>query len=167
VYRAAVQTNRFRGNGKPQAIPSCCLPISAYSIERLEYRLQRIFGNPRTMIPDGEQCPRLRSGPIYLQNDLDIASRPCEADCVANDVFASASKGMRIGIPENDRTRRLMTHRFAQGLRFEIRIRRHFLDELAKFTSPLSPDENPASRRESVKSCPINRSILSISRSRR
>ncbi len=39
---------------------------------------------------------------------------------------------MRIGIPENDRTRRLKTHRFAQGLRFEIGISRHFLDELGE-----------------------------------
>jgi hypothetical protein len=52
AYRTAVQTNRFRGNGKPQAIPSRCLPISTYSIKRLKYRLERIFGNPRTMIPD-------------------------------------------------------------------------------------------------------------------
>src|SRR6266403_5645252 len=130
LYRAAVQTNRFRGNGKPQAIPSRCLPISAYSIERLKYCLERIFGNPRTMIPDGEQCPRLRSGLIDLQNDLDIASRPCEADRVANNVFTSASKGVRISIPENDRTGCLKTDGFAQGLCFEVAVRRHFLDEL-------------------------------------
>jgi hypothetical protein len=139
----AVQTNRFRGNGKPQAIPSRCLPFSAYSVKRLEYCLKRIFRNPGTMIPDREQCARLRSGPIDLQNNLDIASRPCEADRVANDVFTSASKSMRIGVSENGRTRRLKTYGFAQGLRFEIRIRRHFLDELGEIHVFFLPGRKP------------------------
>src|ERR1700686_3272976 len=130
TYRTAVQSNRFRGNGKPQTIPSRCFPVPVYSIERLKYRLERTFRNTRTVVPDRKQCPRFGSAPIDLQNDLDIASRPCEADCVANYVFTSASKGMSISIPENDRTGCLKTDGFAQGLCFEVAVRRHFLDEL-------------------------------------
>ena len=65
-----------------------------------------------------------------LQNNLDTASRSREADCVTNDVFASAPKGVGIGIPENDRTGCLKTDGFAKGLCFEVAVSRHFLDEL-------------------------------------
>jgi len=81
------------------------------------------------MVPDRKKCQRFWSAPIDLQNDLDIASRPCKADCVANNVFTGASEGMRISIPENDRTGCLKTDGFAQGLCFEVAVRRHFLDE--------------------------------------
>src|ERR1700687_2132412 len=128
--RTAVHSNRFGGNGKPQTVPSRCFPVPVYSIERLKYRLERTFRNPRTMVPDRKKCQRFWSAPIDLQNALDIVSRPCEADCVANNVCTSASEGMRISIPENDRTGCLKTDGFAQGLCFEVAVRRHFLDEL-------------------------------------
>src|SRR6267378_5643983 len=127
-----MQTNRFRSNGEPQTIPSRRFRVPVYSKEGLKYCLERIFRNPGTMVPDRKKCQRFRSSPIDLQNDLDIASRPCEADCVANNIFTSASKGMRIGIPENDRTGCLKADGFAQGLSFEVAVRGHFLDELSE-----------------------------------
>src|ERR1700730_8445662 len=132
TYGPVVQTNCFRSNGETQSIPSPCLPVSAYSIKRLKYLLERIFRSPRTMVPDRKECQRFRNASIDLQNDLDLAPRWREADCVANNVFTSASKGMRIGISDNDRSGCLKTDGFAQVLCFEVRISRHFLDELSE-----------------------------------
>src|SRR5258708_1864747 len=84
------------------------------------------------MVPDRKKSLPFRSAPIDLQNNLDVATWGCEADCVANNIFTSASKGMRISIPENDRTGCLKTHGFAQGLCFEVCISRNFLDELSE-----------------------------------
>src|ERR1700746_1023556 len=67
-----------------------------------------------------------------FKNNLDIASRPREADCVTNDVFAGASKGMGIGILENDRTGGMETDGFAESLCFEVAVGHHFLDELSE-----------------------------------
>ena len=50
--RTAVHANRFRSNREPQTIPSRCFPFPVYSIEGLKYCLERIFGNPRTVVPD-------------------------------------------------------------------------------------------------------------------
>jgi len=50
--RTAVHANRFRSNREPQTIPSRCFPFPVYSIEGLKYCLERVFGNPRTVVPD-------------------------------------------------------------------------------------------------------------------
>ncbi len=54
--RAAVHANRFRSNGEPQTIASRCFPFPVYSIEGLKYCLERVFGNPRTVVPDRKKC---------------------------------------------------------------------------------------------------------------
>src|ERR1700745_1186555 len=89
--RAAVHTNRFSSDGEPETVPSGRFRIPVDSIEGLEYCLESIFRHTRAMVPDRKNCQRLRSAAIDLQNDLDIASRSCEADGVANNVFTSAS----------------------------------------------------------------------------
>src|SRR5580693_770237 len=104
AYSSPMQTNCFKGNSKAKTISSGCFSVD--SDERLKDCLKRIFRNPRTMVPNGEKCQRFRRAPIDLQIYLDNGSRLGEADCIANDVFAGASKSMWIGIPENDRTLR-------------------------------------------------------------
>ena len=47
----AVHANRFRSNGEPQTIPPRCFLFAVYSIEGLKYCLERIFANPRTVVP--------------------------------------------------------------------------------------------------------------------
>src|SRR5580700_1604234 len=130
--RAAVHTNRLSSDGEPKTVPSRRFRIPVDLIERLEYCLESIFRYARAMIPDRKNCHRLRSSAIDLQSDLHIGSRPCEADCVANNVFTSASKGIPVSISENYRTASLETHGLAQRLCFEVAVSRCFLDELSK-----------------------------------
>src|SRR5260370_36499491 len=127
-----MQTNRFKSNGKTQTIPSCRFRTSAYSKKGLKDCLERIFWYPRAMVPDRKKNHRLGSAGVHFQNDLDAGSRLCEADCVANDVFTSASKGMWIRIPENHRTCCMESDGLAQRLCFEVAVSCRFLDEASE-----------------------------------
>src|SRR5580704_3840035 len=132
TYGTVVHTNRFRSDGEPETIPSRCFRVPVDSIEGLKYRLARIVWHPRAIVPNRENCQRFWKAPIDLQNDLDIGSRPREADCVANNVFTSTSERVTISIPQNNRACSLETHGFAEGLCFEVAVSCRFLDELSE-----------------------------------
>src|SRR5258707_641251 len=90
-YLSTVQPNRFRGHSQAKPVSSWCFRVFVDSEKGLKDCLERVFGNAQTMVPDREKCERFRCGSIDFQHDLNISSRFCEADRIANNVLTNAS----------------------------------------------------------------------------
>src|SRR5882762_2814583 len=72
--RTVVQTNRFRGNSKPETISVRPFLVSANSIKRFKDCLQRLIRHSWTVIPNSDNGKVLWRILIGFQNDFDIRS---------------------------------------------------------------------------------------------
>src|ERR1700722_3532865 len=109
---AAMHSDRLQSDGKAQSIAPFRALIVRHLNKWLKDCLQEFRGHPGPEVTNRKKSNRVECALIHFQHDLNIRPGWSEADCVADDILAGASKRMRIGVLEKHSGRSTQAYGF-------------------------------------------------------